>query len=740
VGVQRVQSTSPVTRTFPTLTPPLQIGPGQVAEIPDTLTLPETVVVPLSTPVTAGTVTSPSSVPSPADGDISVWSASQQRWVTGSPTSFGVGPGSGTSVAVKDEGSTVVATASALNFVGAGVSATDGGSGVATVTIPGGGTSYRQGTDERWVPRQSITSNFVGDPTKAVTGVAATGIFTAASHGYAVGDLVVFVLTTGGSGLTAGLPYYVVATNFASGTFSVALAPGGSVVTFASDLTSGTVARKRDGYLFNLTNMIYTTSGGRPALRAADGGSGTIASLFTKETGYADWELRVRYRPANDATTSSTDYGPSVYGGWEDVNNNWHATAYHASGSPVYTIGATVAGTSADVSCPADASARSTTQDRIVKLRKTGDLIQFKDWPTNVGEPDWQISSRIRPPIGTPSVNTTTDNPERGAAGVYGPFCGAYLLEVSLTKRERVNPENLLHNASLNLLDLTASTDARKVLTGVASTGVFTTSTAHSYAVGDVVVFGGMTTRTGSNGLVPGRSYYVAAVPSGTTFTVATSRGGAAITFTNDVTEVGAWCIRNPIPAFWTRSSTALLAGNSMEVLHVVGPDGTIVPALSMVCATPNDPNLSWYQYLWNPLSNSGAGVTNQRLNPHPKSIPARRLEFSGWVKGAVTAIQASGLGIAFDIYMYDAFSIATLMDRQTYHPGLSPTALVDTADPQSFDGAQTVSTFDWTYIKSIIEVSNYESIHQMRAQVLFHEATDTGNVLLHQARLRPIF
>ena len=42
-------------------------------------------------------------------------------------------------VAVKDEGSVVVASATGINFTGAGVTASDGGSGVATVNIPGGG-------------------------------------------------------------------------------------------------------------------------------------------------------------------------------------------------------------------------------------------------------------------------------------------------------------------------------------------------------------------------------------------------------------------------------------------------------------------------------------------------------------------------------------------------------------------------------------------------------------------------
>lgn len=58
----------------------------------------------------------------------------QVRW-TGSAWADLV---SGGSVGVRDEGSTIVAAAAALNFEGAGVTVTDTGSGVAKVTISGG--------------------------------------------------------------------------------------------------------------------------------------------------------------------------------------------------------------------------------------------------------------------------------------------------------------------------------------------------------------------------------------------------------------------------------------------------------------------------------------------------------------------------------------------------------------------------------------------------------------------------
>ena len=52
---------------------------------------------------------------------------------------FNLTPDTGGNVAVSDEGTEVLAVATRLNFTGAGVTATDGGSGTATVNIPGGG-------------------------------------------------------------------------------------------------------------------------------------------------------------------------------------------------------------------------------------------------------------------------------------------------------------------------------------------------------------------------------------------------------------------------------------------------------------------------------------------------------------------------------------------------------------------------------------------------------------------------
>jgi HK97 family phage prohead protease len=80
---------------------------------------------------------------------------------------------------------------------------------------------------------------------------------TTGAHGLSIGDAVVFTSLTGGTGLTAGRVYWVVATSFGSTTFRVATTPGGTAVGFSTDITAGNV------------NKVNTTA------------SGIRASLFT---------------------------------------------------------------------------------------------------------------------------------------------------------------------------------------------------------------------------------------------------------------------------------------------------------------------------------------------------------------------------------------------------------------------------------------------------------------------------
>lgn len=103
-------------------------------------------------------------------------------------------------------------------------------------------------------PTNTVGVRVVGDYAdpiggKAVTGVAATDLFTATAHGYVAGNTVKFSALTGGTGIVAGQRYYILATGLTANDFKVsAQAPNQGVaqpvLDFSTDLTAGTVTRQ----------------------------------------------------------------------------------------------------------------------------------------------------------------------------------------------------------------------------------------------------------------------------------------------------------------------------------------------------------------------------------------------------------------------------------------------------------------------------------------------------------------
>jgi hypothetical protein len=85
--------------------------------------------------------------------------------------------------------------------------------------------------------------NALGTPVTLQTSAASDDIIDASAHGFSIGDAVVFNTLTGGTGLTAGRVYWIVATSFAAATFRVATTPGGTAVGFSADITAGTVSK-----------------------------------------------------------------------------------------------------------------------------------------------------------------------------------------------------------------------------------------------------------------------------------------------------------------------------------------------------------------------------------------------------------------------------------------------------------------------------------------------------------------
>lgn len=91
-----------------------------------------------------------------------------------------------------------------------------------------------------WVPSEGD----VGASVALATSAAADDIIdTATAHGYVAGDKVVFPSLTGGTGLTAGRVYYVIAANLAATTFQVSVTAGGAAVNFTADITAGSVRK-----------------------------------------------------------------------------------------------------------------------------------------------------------------------------------------------------------------------------------------------------------------------------------------------------------------------------------------------------------------------------------------------------------------------------------------------------------------------------------------------------------------
>lgn len=86
----------------------------------------------------------------------------------------------------------------------------------------------------------------LGADVTLATSAATDDIIDATSHGFSIGDAVVFTALTGGTGLTAGQVYWVIADSFGTNTFKVSATPGGSAVDFTANITAGTVAKITD--------------------------------------------------------------------------------------------------------------------------------------------------------------------------------------------------------------------------------------------------------------------------------------------------------------------------------------------------------------------------------------------------------------------------------------------------------------------------------------------------------------
>jgi hypothetical protein len=161
------------------------------------------------------------------------------------------------------------------------------------------------------------TSATTGGPSIAVTGTAATDILTATAHGFAVNDTVVFNALVGGTGLTSGTVYYVIAANLATNTFQVATSAGGTAVNFSTDVTSGTVGKA----ITTRTYKAQTTVELAMVIQAVEG---AVITRFVvpKAEVFSDGETK--YGPSGMAMTPMTTmiYPDSTSQFFFDITND----------------------------------------------------------------------------------------------------------------------------------------------------------------------------------------------------------------------------------------------------------------------------------------------------------------------------------------------------------------------------------------------------------------------------------
>ena len=161
----------------------------------------------------------------------------------------------------------------------------------------------------------AITSNVVnvGGTNIAGTAAAATDIITSATHGLVVGDTVRFSSVGTATGINTSTVYYVSATNFAPGTYSVSLTKGGPVVDITAD---GTVAANKGTAL--TTAIINQTAqlaydnggltGGMPTMVVGSAQKLAITAAYTT-AGYVTKELQGNIGGVV-VDQINTDFGP----------------------------------------------------------------------------------------------------------------------------------------------------------------------------------------------------------------------------------------------------------------------------------------------------------------------------------------------------------------------------------------------------------------------------------------------
>jgi len=198
-------------------------------------------------------------------------------------------------------------------------------------------------------------------------------------------------------------------------------------------------------------------------------------------------------------------------------------------------------------------------------------------------------------PIGAALSSTIGAVVDEALAGFEGGGQNVRLDALSEGQRRRaVTAGNRSVNAfGVTVGSLASASAAPSPIATLIGTGTFTdagdiitTSVAHGLAVGDRVGFGPITTTTQINA---GDVYFVRTVPTSTTFTIATTLGGAQKTFSGDGTTTGVyknWPIRTYAwdrantrvePALQVTRTRAVQAGTTFPTYDFIKPDPSIL-------------------------------------------------------------------------------------------------------------------------------------------------------------------
>lgn len=241
--------------------------------------------------------------------------------------------GGSTTVPIQEEGTTVTASPTAINFVGAGVTATDT-AGVATVTIPGGGTAVPIQEEGTTVTAAPTAINFVGAGA-TVTDTAGVATVTIPGGGSS-GGMTLLKSGTGSSPFTDGtisvdsvaitgllvndyLKIFYQAVNGTDGPCSLVLysATGSSSILNLNANTNLAVNGFYRGEIFvspAIGSNFFYDSTSVESNNMSTGNTGVIYSARNPATDYtAPWTLALRISHDPFVTTGAVDWRWSVY-------------------------------------------------------------------------------------------------------------------------------------------------------------------------------------------------------------------------------------------------------------------------------------------------------------------------------------------------------------------------------------------------------------------------------------------